>query len=331
VHLKQLGSRAPPEQHRITQHIVYCRFMVSSAIELREIRVFLTLADELHFARAADLLYLTTSNVSHTIRSLERKIGGRLFDRTSRRVTLTPLGEDLKARITPSYQALVEEIAQTQEAAAGVAGLLRIGFTANSDGPELNRLTQAFQSRHDQCEIKLQEVENADPYRLLRRGLVDVLVNWLVVQEPDLTAGPTIGHRTRVLAVALDHRLAGCDRVSLEELAAERVCKPAASYPVAVSRAISPTHTPAGRPIPRVAAVRTSNEIVADVARGQMVHLTMAGVVVYQRKDIALIPMSDMAPLPLGLIWVTGNDSAKTRALAQTARDLGHRPIPAAA
>ena len=293
-----------------------------SAVELREIRVFLTLADELHFGHAAELLRLTPSNVSHTIRSLERRIGGQLFDRTSRRVTLTPLGEELKIRIAPSYEALTEGIVQTQELAMGVAGSLRIGFTAKSDGPELNRLTQAFQSRHDQCHLEFQEVENADPYRLLRRGLIDVLVNWLAVDEADLTVGPAIGERDRVLAVARNHRLAGADQVSLEELAEEQVCRPAASYPAAVAHAISPTHTPTGRPIPRATAVRTSNEIVADVARGRMVHVTMVGVVAYQRDDIALIPVTDMAPLPLGLIWITGNENAKIRALAKVARDL---------
>lgn len=303
----------------------------ASTVELREIRAFITLADELHFGRAAELLYLTPSNISHTIRSLERRIGGRLFDRTSRRVTLTPLGEELRARITPSYKALMEGIAQTQELAAGVAGLLRIGFTANSDGPELNGLTKAFQACYDRCQLKLQEVENADPYRLLRRGLIDVLVNWLAVDEPDLAAGPAIGYRERVLAVARDHRLAGAGRVSLEELAEERVCRPAASYPAAVSQAISPTRTPTGRPIPRASAVRTSNEIVADVARGEMVHMTMAGIVTYQRDDIALIPVADMAPLPLGLIWVTRNENAKIRALAKTARNLDRRRAPSAA
>lgn len=305
--------------------------MSASAVELREIRAFLTLADELHFGHAAELLSLTPSNVSHTIRSLERRVGGRLFDRTSRRVALTPLGEELRARIAPGYTALIEGITQTQELAAGVAGLLRVGFTANSDGPELNRLTKAFQACYGRCQLRLQEVENADPYRLLRRGLIDVLVNWLAVDEPDLTAGPAIGHRDRVLAVARDHRLAAAGRVSLEELAQERVCRPAASYPATVSRAISPAHTPAGRPIPRASAVRTSNEIVADVARGQMVHMTMAGVVTYQRDDIALIPVAEMAPLPLGLIWVTRSENAKIRALAETARGLGRGRASAAA
>jgi DNA-binding transcriptional LysR family regulator len=62
------------------------------AVELREIRVFLTLADELHFGRSAERLGLTTSRVSQSLRALERKLGGPLMHRTSRRVALTPSG-----------------------------------------------------------------------------------------------------------------------------------------------------------------------------------------------------------------------------------------------
>ena len=68
-------------------------------VELREIRVFLTLTEELHFGRTAERLGLTQSRVSQTLRALERSLGDRLVDRTSRRVTLTPAGE----RLTPSW------------------------------------------------------------------------------------------------------------------------------------------------------------------------------------------------------------------------------------
>jgi DNA-binding transcriptional LysR family regulator len=62
------------------------------ALELREIRAFLTLAEELHFGRTAERLELTPSRVSQTIRTLETRVGGRLFERTSRRVRLTTTG-----------------------------------------------------------------------------------------------------------------------------------------------------------------------------------------------------------------------------------------------
>jgi DNA-binding transcriptional LysR family regulator len=70
-------------------------------VELREIETFLVLAEELHFGRSATRLHLSQSRVSQTIRSIESRIGGRLFDRTSRQVRLTLLGELLRDRSDP--------------------------------------------------------------------------------------------------------------------------------------------------------------------------------------------------------------------------------------
>ncbi len=64
-----------------------------STVELRELRVFLTLAEELHFGRTAERLHVTPSRVSQILRELERKLGSQLVHRTSRHVELTALGE----------------------------------------------------------------------------------------------------------------------------------------------------------------------------------------------------------------------------------------------
>ena len=80
------------------------------AVELREIRVFLELADQLHFGRAAERLGVTQSRVSQSLRELEAKLGERLLDRTSRRVGLTPAGERLLAEIDPAYERLAEAL-----------------------------------------------------------------------------------------------------------------------------------------------------------------------------------------------------------------------------
>ena len=77
-----------------------------SGVELREIRVFLTLAEELHFGRTAERLGITHSRVSQTIQTLEARVGAKLFDRTSRRVALTRLGEQLRAALSPVYREL---------------------------------------------------------------------------------------------------------------------------------------------------------------------------------------------------------------------------------
>ncbi|HEV8206546.1 MAG TPA: LysR family transcriptional regulator, partial [Acidimicrobiia bacterium] len=71
-------------------------------VELREIKVFLTLAEELHFGRTAERLGLTQSRVSQSLRSLERKLGEQLVRRTSRRVALTTPGERFRAEVGPA-------------------------------------------------------------------------------------------------------------------------------------------------------------------------------------------------------------------------------------
>src|SRR5579862_158529 len=98
------------------------------AIELQELRVFLVVAEELHFGRAAEQLTITRSRVSQIVKSLEARIGARLFDRTSRRVRLTPAGELLLAEVSAPYRELQNALTRVHQAAAGVAGTLRIGM-----------------------------------------------------------------------------------------------------------------------------------------------------------------------------------------------------------
>lgn len=85
------------------------------------------------------------------------------------------------------------------------SGTLRIGLTVATGGQALTRLATAFGAAHPDCQVTLTEEGIADPYGPLRRDDIDVLVNWLAVDEPDLTAGPVIDRCDRALAVAADH------------------------------------------------------------------------------------------------------------------------------
>src|SRR5436190_23151161 len=107
-------------------------------VELREIRVFLSLARELHFGRAAEDLGLTPSRVSQSLRQLEAKLGGQLFNRTSRRVSLTPLGERLREEIAPVFDQLIRTLEHTSAVNRGLDGTLGVGLlAASSGGPHL--------------------------------------------------------------------------------------------------------------------------------------------------------------------------------------------------
>lgn len=291
-------------------------------VELRELRIFLALADELHFGRTAERLGISQPGVSEAVRVLEARLAVRLFDRTSRRVSLTSAGEQLRRTLAPAVLALERTLADASDWSGEVRGLLRVGFVLTTEGPALSRLIAAFHTRHRGCEVRLQEVETFDAYRGLRRGDIDVLCNWSAVDEPDLTAGTVFAHYERALAVARSHRLAGRSSVSVEELADEEVALLPATTPSAVYDLLVPRRTPSGRPIRRTQPVRTINEILSLVARGRIVHPTSSTVPIFARDDVVLIPIEDLPPIPLGLVWCTARENSRIRALDETAGSM---------
>ena len=153
-----------------------------------------------------------------------------------------------------------------------------------------------------------------------------MLVNWLAVDEPDLTVGPVLEKLDRVLAVASSDPLATRPSVSAEDLADREVAE--MSFPPALYDAIAPPRTPSGRVIRRTEPARSIHELVSLIARGQIVWPTASGIAMFVRDDIALVPIKDLPPLPLGLIWCTAHDNARIQALAETARSLLPRARP---
>lgn len=148
-----------------------------------------------------------------------------------------------------------------------------------------------------------------------------MLVNWLAVDEPDLTTGPAISLHDRFLVVARSHRLATRTSVLIEDLADEQVALLPPPFPSALYDAILPPRTPSGRSIPRTQLVYSINEIAAPVTHGRIVHVTMSGVPVFARDDAALIPIQDLAPIPLGLIWSTARERQDPRPRRSRPRD----------
>lgn len=215
-----------------------------------------------------------------------------------------------------------QTLAQTSDLAGAGGGLLRIGFILTTEGPALSRLVAAFRARYPAYETHLQEVETFDAYRALRQGDVNVLCNWLAIDEPDLTAGTVFAYYERALAVAPSHRLAGKTTVSVEDLADEQVALFPSSTPSAVYDLLVPPRTPSGRPIPRSQPIRTIHEILSFVASGRIVHPTSSTVPIFDRDDVVLIPIDDLPPLPLGLVWCTSRESPRILALDETARSM---------
>ncbi|HEX7338674.1 MAG TPA: LysR family transcriptional regulator [Rhodanobacteraceae bacterium] len=292
-------------------------------MNLSEIKVFLTLCDELHFGRTAERMGLSQARVSRLVHSLESEVGGMLFKRTSRRVVLTPLGERLHERLRPAYERLSEALEDARRMVHEPLGELRIGFTSTTAGTALNRLIAAFERREPDCETTVREVSIIDPYSALRRGEIDILVDWLEVDEPDLKVGPAIGHDKRVLAVAADHKLARREAIHLNDIAGFDAARLPSTFPSALEEAFLPRTTPSGAPIPRTHIVHSFAEYATLVARGLVVQGTVASMAAgLPREDIVLIPIADLPPLALGLIWRKAQENDLIRAVAEAARSL---------
>ncbi|RZQ61215.1 LysR family transcriptional regulator [Amycolatopsis suaedae] len=283
-------------------------------MEWREIEIFLTLADELHFGRTAERLRVSQARVSQSIRKVERRIGAPLFDRTSRRVALTPIGARLRDDLLPGYRAILAGIDRAVAAGRGVTGVLRAGFEAPgvADLVALDR----FRARHPGCVLEIREVDFADPFAMLRDGEVDVLVTLLPVDEPGLTAGPAVYTEPMVLAVPARHRLAGRASVTLDDLAHDPVLR-AAHPPRPYWEPDDPWHTPGGEPVRRGEPVATFQELLASVAAGKGICPLAAHAAAYfARPTIAYVPFTGAPSVHWGLVWRTAGETALVRAFA---------------
>ena len=186
-------------------------------MELRDIEIFLALAEELHPGRTAEQSRVSPARVSQPIKKQERAIGAELFVRTSRNVRLTPVGEQLRADLIPVYRGLKEGMERARMAAKGVSETLRVGMMA-INGHELKPYWTEFRKRHPRWELRVRHANHADAFGLLRRGEFDTLAAWLPVREEDLAVGPTVFRERKVLMTSLDHPLGDSGPVSLEIL-----------------------------------------------------------------------------------------------------------------
>jgi DNA-binding transcriptional LysR family regulator len=294
-----------------------------SDAELREIRVFLVLAEELHFGRTAGRLEITPSYVSQTVRTLEARLGGRLFDRTSRRVRLTPLGERLRAGADPAYQQLLRALEETHQAAVGVAGTLRVGmYTESLGGPRLLEIVRAFEDRHAGASVALIVTGLTRNYLDVLRGHeVDMLATRLPVSDPGIAVGPVLSCEPRVLLVARGDQLARREAVTLEDFADYPVSDNPV-FPREMMDALIPPATPSGRPYRRVTN-RNLEEMLIAIAAGKQVHPTVPFFLEHHaHPGVVGIPISDLPPSRTALVWLTASRSPKVQAFARAAADV---------
>jgi DNA-binding transcriptional LysR family regulator len=295
-------------------------------VELREIRAFLTLCEELHFGRTAERLRISQTRVSQTIREIETKIGAPLFERTSRRVVLTDLGARLRDDVAPTYEQMTAVLRDAHAASGAIEGTLRVSpLTGPSGGPHLLAMIDAFEARHPACRVQAGIAPFGDPFAPLRRGEVDLMTSWVPLDQSDLVIGPVVSVESRVLMVAHDHLLAERAAVTIEDVADYRVPR-FPQIPDELHEVWIPSRTPSGRAIERVDVHLQGQDIVqlaARVARGQVVHPTVPSIAAYVGVHrIAYVPITDLPPLRSALVWRCGSKDRRVLEFARIAEEV---------
>lgn len=290
-------------------------------MELRDIEILLVLADELHFGRTAERLHVTPSRVSQCVKAQERRIGTALFERTSRKVALTPIGRQLIDDLAPVHRQLRESLQRAEQAARGTTGVLRLGMIS-SNVDDLRPYFDAFAAERPGIEVQIRTIGYTDPFAGLRTGDLDAALVWLPVREPDLTVGPVIHIEPLMLAVSSAHPLARQTTVSREDLAGQTVIN--LDAPAYWREAMVPTHTPSGRPIHAGPTAPDFMEVLLIISSGEavsQVHLQAARY--FARPGIAYLPIHDAAPIQWGLIWRTSAETDAILTLAKIVEQLG--------
>ncbi|MFJ9853773.1 LysR family transcriptional regulator [Streptomyces sp. NPDC101150] len=296
-------------------------------MERYEIETFLALAEELHFARTAERLHVSPGRVSQTIKALERRIGGALFERSSRRVTLTPVGRQLRDDLLPAYEQIRRAVSVATAACQGIGGVLRVGYTAAWSGELVLRAADVFSSRHPRCAVELQEVTYNAAIVALQEKDVDLLVAELPVEEPDIAVGPILFRERRALVLPATHALAARETVSREDCALLPLIT-AVGVSEVWRDAFFPRRTPQGFPIEHGPAAAGWQEVLSLVGsgKGATVATARAGHY-YARPDIAYVPFDDAPPVDYALMWREAGGSDGLQDLIQTI--IEYAPPPA--
>jgi len=189
-------------------------------MELRHLRYFVAVAEELNFSRAAERLHMAQPPLSAAIRQLEQELGAELLLRTTREVRLTEAGATFLEGARRTLAELDRAPSDAQRAAAGDLGSLRVGFSWNARFETLPAIGRAFRLSHPDVSLLTEEMWNARMLPALRSGVIDAAVSLC----PEVT-GKFSYVRVRsepvIALLAQSHPLAGRDAIELHALSEE--------------------------------------------------------------------------------------------------------------
>ena len=187
-------------------------------MELRQIKYFVALSDELSFTRAAKKLHVSQPPLSFQIASLESELGARLFDRTSRSVQLSEAGKAFLPHAQAVLARLDEAARHVQRVAAGLDGRVQVGLAGSHFFGPFPKFIAQFRSLRPAMEVALHEMTPKHQLGALQDARLDLCVSRNPMANDARISAKLLWHDPVVVALPPDHRLSGRRRLALSDL-----------------------------------------------------------------------------------------------------------------
>jgi DNA-binding transcriptional LysR family regulator len=299
--------------------------------ELRQLRYFVTVAEEGQMTRAADRLHLAQPALSQAVSALESRLGVELFERHARGVSLTAAGEAYLSKAGAVLDALADAELAAQTAARAASLTIEWGFIGSPPMVEAPELFAAFTASCPEASVSFRELSFPRGSTAQWLAKVDVALCYSPTPHPDVEMHP-VRSEPRVAIVAKQHPLARRRELSADEMLDETFC---GTHP-----ALEPVRVGfwrlddrRGGAAPNVTGDRTANphEMIAVVASGRAITVAPASAVRNILKGlpgagVVAIPLYDAEPTVLSLAWRRDNRNPLLSELADAARSLSAKP-----
>ncbi|MEN6438249.1 MAG: LysR family transcriptional regulator [Syntrophobacter sp.] len=287
-------------------------------MELRHLRYFVTVAEELHFGRAAERLGIAQPPLSQQIKALEQEIGVSLLMRTKRRVQLTGAGEIFLSESRKILAKAEQAVRAAQRAARGEIGELAVGFVSSAVYGKVPSIFNLMRTLYPDVSLTLQDLSSEEQVEAMKAYRLDVGLVRPPVPTASVLRMRVIWREALVVVLPRDHRLTRHKTVALGELAEEPFLLIPRNYaPGFYEQLMGHCHR-AGFSPRTVQEARSAPTIVNLIAGGMGVSILPASLRSLQREGVVYRPIAPPAPTTdLAVMWRPEDESPCLRSFLE--------------
>ncbi|MBC3192969.1 LysR family transcriptional regulator [Pseudonocardia sp. C8] len=284
-------------------------------MELRHLQAFVAVAEELNFRRAAERLQMAQPPLSQQIKRLERDLGVPLFRRTTRQVVLTSAGEACLVEARNALDAASAMFRVGKQAAQGHLGSVRLGFTGPASYEVLTVVAETFRQHRPGVRLEIgQPAFSGELVEAVRKAEIDIALVRLPLDTTGL-AVRTIATGAICVALPQSHALATASRVDLRQLADQPLIDYPSQRGVVFSGAVRAAFVQRGLAPNVVQEAPDTFTLMLLVGAGAGIGFVPMSVSCLAAPGVVLVPVDDLPPTTLGMVWRQDTHNPALRAL----------------